>query len=106
MVETIRPCGIVGIQHGGQWMPLAVQLVGHGEGNIDVSVLAPQYLFGASHPLAVTVANLQLAEDVFSLGYPYELWFDLGELNAGFPVPLVKRELVSALFFRPGVHAA
>ena len=102
LVRTIDPCGVVEVQHSGKWMPVAVQLVGHGEGELDVSVLAPQYLFGASHAVGLTTAQLQLAEEVFFLGYPYGLWFDMGKVNEGFPLPLVKRAVVSAMFAADG----
>ena len=83
-------------------MPVEVELVGHGEGPVDLSILAPQSLFGAAHSLAVTTAHLQLAEEVYFLGFPYGLWFDVGELNAGFPMPLVKRATVSAIYLESG----
>ena len=102
LVENIRPRGTVDIQHSGKWVPVAVELVAHGEGPVDLSVLAPQSLFGATHPLVVTTAHLQLAEEVYFLGFPYGLWFDVGELNAGYPMPLVKRAAVSAMYVESG----
>lgn len=102
LVETIHAQGIVEIQHNGVWRPVSVNLVGHGEGSVDLSVLAPQSLFGATHPLVVTTAHLALAEEVYFLGFPYRLSFDAGELNAGFPMPLVKRATVSAMYFEAG----
>ena len=102
LVETIRTSGIVDIQHSEKWTPVAVDLVGHGEGSIDLSILAPQSLFGAAHSLVVTTAQLQLAEEVYFLGFPYGLSFDIGELNAGFPLPLVKRATVSAMYTKSG----
>ena len=102
LVETIRARDIVEIQHDDKWTAVEVELVGHGEGSVDISVLAPQSLFGATHPLVITTAHLQLAEEVYFLGFPYGLWFDAGELNAGFPMPLVKRATVSAMYFETG----
>ena len=102
LVETILTRGIVQIQHDDKWADVEVELVGHGEGSVDISVLAPQSLFGATHPLAVTTAHLLLAEDVYFLGFPNGLWADVGELNAGFPIPLVKRAIVSAMYLESG----
>ena len=56
----------------------------------------------ATHSLVITTAQLQLAEEVYFLGFPYGLWFDVGELNAGFPMPLVKRATVSAMYTESG----
>ncbi len=97
VANSIRDSEYVEISHNGCWVPVEVQVVGHGEGDLDVSVLAPQELFGASHPLITTTANLVLAEDVYFLGFPYGLSADVGTINGGFPLPLVKKAVVSAL---------
>ena len=102
LVDTIRTFGVVTIQRGGTWNAVGVQLVGHGEGNTDITVLAPQSLFGASHSLNLTTAGLSLAEEVFFLGFPYGLWFDIGVLNAGYPMPFVKYAVVSAMPLEEG----
>ena len=77
-----------------------MRLVGHGAGDTDVTVLAPQELFGAPHPLRLTMAGLVLAEDVYFLGFPFGLIAEVKtELNADFPFPLVKKAIVSAVGF-------
>ena len=98
VVDSIRDHAEVHISHKKGWLPLQVQLVGHGEGDIDVTALAPQKLFGASSPFTATTAGLMLAEDVYFLGFPYGLGMKVEErLNAGFPLPFVKKAVVSAL---------
>lgn len=101
VVETISDGGIVRIEHGGEWKSVPVDLVGHGKDDVDISVLSPHAIFGGQHPLAVKSADLQLAEEVYFLGFPYGIGFDAGEINDGFPMPLVKRAIVSALPPRP-----
>ncbi len=86
----------VEIFHGGQWKLLSAQLVGHGSDNIDISVLAPDQLFGAAHPLEVSTANMILSEDVYFLGFPFGWSSDSADLNAQFPLPLVKKGIISA----------
>lgn len=98
VAETIRGNAVVEISQNRKWKTLPVRLVGHGAGDIDVTVLAPQVLFGASHPLRLTTKGLTLAEDVYFLGFPFGLRMEVKtELNAGFPLPLVKKAVVSAL---------
>ena len=100
VVETIRNDDVVEISHNRGWRSLDVRLVGHGSGDIDVTVLAPQALFGAPHPLKLTMAGLTLAEGVYFLGFPYGLGMEVEtKLNAGFPLPLVKKAIVSAIEF-------
>ena len=103
LVDSIRDDVIVEISRNGTCMPLRVRLVGHCAGDIDVTVLAPQELFGGSHSLRVTTAGLILAEDIYFLGFPYCLGMEVKtELNAGFPLPLVKKAVVSALGVEDG----
>lgn len=98
VVDTIRGNAVVEIAQDRKWKTLPVRLVGHGAGDIDVTALAPQALFGASHPLRLTTAGLTLAEDIYFLGFPFGLRMEVKtELNAGFPLPLVKKAIVSAL---------
>ena len=98
VVDSMPDDAVVDISHNRGWLPLRVRLVGHSDGDIDVTALAPQELFGSSHRLTVTTKGLVLAEDVYFLGFPYGLGMDVKtDLNAGFPLPLVKKAAVSAL---------
>ena len=100
LVGPIPNVDIVKIFRNKKWQRLPVRLVGHGTEDIDVTVLAPQDSFGPSHPLRLTTASLALAEDVYFLGFPYGLSMEVkAELNAGFPLPLVKKAIVSAVEF-------
>ena len=103
VVHPIRDDAVVHISHDRGWLPLRVRLVGHGTGDIDVTAFAPQELFGGSHPLRLTTQGLVLAEDIYFLGFPYGLGMELKTaLNAGFPLPLVKKAVVSALGLADG----
>ena len=65
-----------------------------------MTALAPQEVFGGSHQLRVTTKGLTLAEDIHFLGFPYGLGMGVKtDFNAGFPLPLVKKAVVSALGF-------
>ena len=98
VVDGIQDDETVHISHNRDWLPVRVRLVGHGAGGIDVTVLAPQVMFGAVHGLRHTTEGLLLGEDVFFLGFPYGLGMEVKtDLNAGFPLPLIKKAVVSAL---------
>lgn len=98
VVESIGDEAVVEISHESGWLRVPVRLIGHGAGEIDVTALAPRELFGAAHALSLTTARLVLAEDVYFLGFPYGLGMEvMTALNAGFPLPLVKKAVVSSL---------
>ena len=103
IVGSIQNDTVVDIFHERGWLQSSVRLVGHCTENIDVTVLAPQELFGAPHPLRLTTGGLILAEDVYFLGFAYGLHPEVQtELNAGFPLPLVKKASVLALGLSEG----
>ena len=100
VVDTIQGEAAAEISYNRRWHASGVRLVGHGPDDIDVSVLAPQELFGAAHPLRLTLttAGLPLAGDAYFLGFPFGLGMNVQTaLNAGFPLPFVKKAIVTAI---------
>ena len=73
------------------WKNLSIKLVGHGEGDIDISVLATDLQLSPAYPLPTTMDRIALAQDVYFLGFPYGLANDAGYLNRNFHAALVKR---------------
>ena len=86
------------IYHEGQWKNIDCNLVGHGQGNIDVSVLAPSLQLSPNYNLPATSGNIVYGQTVFFLGFPYGLKSDLGkELMSDFPLPIVKSGVMSSI---------
>jgi len=83
------------------WQVIPVSLVAHGAGDVDVSVLAPPQQLSPAHPLPPTSANIVYGQDVYFLGFPFGLFGDSGDLNYGFPFPLVKKAILSAIELGP-----
>ena len=48
--------------------------------------------------------ELYLSQDAYFLGFPYGIHADVGELNANFPIPLVKKACVSMLSLAQGTE--
>ena len=86
----------VEIFHEKRWKRLNVKLVGFGSAGTDICVLAPEEKFSPSLPLIPTADGIVYSQDVYFLGFPYGLRFEVG-INNGFPLPLVKRGIVSAI---------
>ncbi len=90
------------IQHDMQWKPLVCRVVGSAAGEVDISVLAPSHAISPSLTLEPNAKNICLGQDAYFLGFPYGLQSLVGETNADFPFPLVKRACVSMLALSQG----
>lgn len=78
------------------WTPIPVQLVGHGPGDIDVSVLAPRVaLTPPGLPIQVSSGGLVYGQEVYFLGFPYDFLGNVVFIDEGYPLPFVKRAIVS-----------
>ena len=57
----------------GGWSPLEVTTVGHVQGEIDISVLAPAERLTPTRPLPLPASSegLTYGQEAFFLGYPY-----------------------------------
>lgn len=87
----------------GNWQPLPVGLVGHCEGETDISVLytnqdLPKMLYPEGSGLGIE-PDLKLGEEVFFYGFPHG-WSTPLSSGRGH-VPLVKRGIVSGFFGAP-----
>ena len=87
------------------WMDCSVNLVGHCEGGIDISVLAAEMRLSAEPPLPLsTIDRVALGQDVYLLGFPFGLGTELENLNQNFPLPLVKKAVLSAQDRPSGIY--
>ncbi|MCY4232905.1 MAG: serine protease [Bacteroidetes bacterium] len=89
--------GLIEIYHDNQWKSLDVSMVGHGSYGTDISVLAPStHLCGASQLVSADESGIRYGQDVFFLGFPYNMRMDGKDLNRQFPIPFVKKATISA----------
>jgi len=88
--------GTLDVFGNGQWMPLGVNVVGHAPNTIDVSVLAPQrQLSPPGLPVKASSEGLAYGQDVYFLGFPYHFLGNVIFTEEGFPLPFVKRAIMS-----------
>ena len=99
VVESFTGQGTIRIMHEQQWKELQVKLIGHGADHIDISVLSADFLISPAVSLTLTATGLIFAQDVYFLGFPYNLAGDeTGSLvNRNFPLPLAKKAIVSQI---------
>lgn len=84
--------------HNQRWMEVSAELVGHGSGEVDISVYQVGHRL-ARESLTVTpsMGDLMLGQDVFFLGFPYKMWGNVGQFLNGLPCPYVKKGVLSLL---------
>jgi hypothetical protein len=88
--------GALHVFGNGQWLPLSATLVGHAPNTIDVSVLAPERrLSPPALPVNTSSGGLTYGQDVYFLGFPYYFLGNVIFTEEGFPLPFVKRALMS-----------
>lgn len=106
VIEGFSGSGIVEIFHDNKWVPIAAQLVGAGAGEVDVAVLSlAQQLAPNWHlPLPADDKDIFFGQDVYFLGFPYHLFTDIGQNNRNFPIPFIKKAIVSSI--SKGQHTA
>lgn len=96
VVEGIKDADGIHVFHEGQWKELGVRVVGHGRGNTDITVLSPSHKLIWGTRLVPTMQGIVLGQDVYFLGFPYGLKYEAGDLNRGFPMPFIKKGVVSS----------
>ncbi len=92
----------VGIQifHQSRWKNLNLTLIGHCQGEIDISVFTANIQLTPIFPCEPTSAGLMLGQDVFFLGFPFGEYGDAGTINRDFPLPFVKKATLSCIQFK------
>ncbi len=89
---------VVDILHGGKWKPLAVQVVGQGPAQVDVTVLALKFRIALTElGIVPSLDGLELGQDAFCLGFPRAEWRQSGAQAQRFPTPFVKKVSVAAM---------
>lgn len=83
--------------HEGLWKHINLSLVGYGSHGSDIAVLAAESQLSPVFPLPASLGNASLGQDAYFLGFPFGLRSEAGAMNRGFPFPLVKRAIFSAL---------
>ena len=99
LVKSIVGQSNVKIWHEERWKNLPVKLVGHSEGDVDISVIAAEFLISPIHSLGTSRDGLYLSQDVYFLGFPYDLTGEnTSSINHDYPFPFVKKAIISQFY--------
>lgn len=105
LVRGMPNSATIQIMHEQNWEDVTVNLVEHGEGEIDISVLAAEMRLSAEPPLPLsTIDRVALGQDVYLLGFPFGRSTRREILNENFPFPFVKKAVLSAQDCPSGIY--
>lgn len=99
VVNGLPNHGQVAIFYQNDWYPITVSRVGELPGTTDLSILAPDVQLTPRRPLPLNPSSdgIVFGQDVYFLGFPYNLFADIGEMNRNFPLPFVKKAILSSM---------
>jgi hypothetical protein len=87
------------IFHDSQWKRLEVKRIDLKNPKIDILVLAPAVQLSPPLELQASAGHICLSQDVFFLGFPFGMGAEAKALNNYYPLPFVKKGIVSAIIF-------
>lgn len=91
----------VEILRNNTWISMSAVNVKHSP-NSDVSVFTVIENIPC-FPLLAADDGISYGQDLYFLGFPYGMSSDIGELNRNFPLPIVKKGILSSMYFNePG----
>ena len=100
LVEPLGYPSSIEVYFQDSWLPLSMSLIGASD-KADIAVLASATQLSVTFAFPATSAGLMYGQDVYFVGFPYDIVGDVGELNQGRPLPLVKKACLSAFTVGP-----
>jgi hypothetical protein len=97
VVEGIGNSDTIEISVNKSWHSYSCNLVGIAKNDADIAVLSLETQLSPTHPLPPD-NNFFLGQDAYFLGFPYGLRADVGMVNNNFPIPFVKKGIISNFF--------
>jgi hypothetical protein len=96
VVQTFGATSGLEVFGNGLWSPVPATLVAHGADGVDVSILAPAAPMSPPNlPVVASSDGIAYGQDVYFLGFPYGVLSRIILGDAGHPLPLVKKALLS-----------
>ena len=84
------------ILHQGKWKELKISIIWLPDSEEDIMILAPEIQISYPLPLIPSMGGINLGQDVYFCGFPFGLNTEVGILNRNFPIPFVKKGILSA----------
>lgn len=97
VVAEIKQSDTVEIFYQNQWHTFNCEIVGEASDGIDITVFSVPIQLSPTYALPATTQDIVFGQEVFFLGFPYNLFADIGAMNRDFPLPFVKRATLSSI---------
>lgn len=85
------------IYKDGVWKNIEVSFVGFGSHDADIAVLSAKMCLSPRDSINTALGPIFIGQDLYFLGFPLGLRQEVGDMNFGFPLPFVKKAILSAL---------
>jgi len=84
------------IQHAQEWKRCPISDVWFAPGGADMAVISPRVQLSPALELDVSGSGgFSVSQEVYFLGFPYGYYTEAGNLNNDYPIPFVKRGIIS-----------
>lgn len=97
VVEGIQSLDKIKIFHENSWKEFRVMNIACNPPEIDIAILAPEIQLSPTLPLEVGTNGLVYGQDIYFLGFPYGMFSFYKDLLNGYPLPLIKKGILSAI---------
>jgi hypothetical protein len=95
----------IGIFHDGEFKTVPVRVVGHSaDSSIDVSVFALDFIIPKDMPIDTSASGICYGQDVYFLGFPLGLFAEHGDVLSNYPLPFIKKAIVSNFVVTPSTN--
>lgn len=101
LVSSITGTQRISMFYDNVWKSIDVKLIGHCDDKVDISVLSTNWRLSSDFAMIPTVSGIGYGQDVYFLGFPYGMTGGVADVNRNFPLPFVKKAIVSCIHITP-----
>lgn len=103
VAEAVPDAQRISRAHENEWKDINLTVVGFGNGEVDVAVLAASEQLSPTLPMEAST-QMTLGQHAYFLGFPFGWDSGAEHINDGYPVPFIKGGIVSAMRWDGPVH--
>lgn len=105
VVANLKERDTVDVWKSDAWHPIKMDVL-RCDGSIDIAVLVPPEQLTDNLPLEPTSAGFRFFQDIYFAGFPYGAYFSEFKNLSVYPIPFVKKGLISATAKDPSGETA